>query len=197
MTTAEEEDTVAAELGRFYSENDFGPGGGQESSSVKIQLNRWCAIYIPNFSGRKKALLKHDIHHLVTGYSSGSIIGESEISAWEIASGCKTYRGAFLLNTSGAMFGILIDGKRIFKAFVKGRRSKSLYHNFISLEQAMDMRLADLKDILEMTRDENTPTVEDWLLFAGFCIFGLVYSLLLLPLVPFVIGYTVYIRIYG
>ena len=67
-------------LDQFYTDNNFGDDGGQASSSVKIEITPKFAFYFPNFDARRKAVLKHDIHHLLTGYET-SLSGESEISA--------------------------------------------------------------------------------------------------------------------
>ncbi len=192
----ETEGVVASALVAFYLENNLPLDGGKEASFVKIHVNRWLSIYIPNFPGRKRALLKHDIHHLVTGYSASSLSGESEISAWEIASGCKAYWGAFLINTCGALIGITIDVRKVFRAFVNGRGSKNLYHHVIAPEEALKMDIGELRLLLETDPEECRPVAADRLSFACFCVFGLVYSIFLAPAVPLIIAYTVYIRIF-
>jgi len=194
MICPEVERTVAATLREFYRDNNFPPDGGIDSSYAKIHLSRWLMVYIPNFRGRKRALLKHDIHHLVTGYSAGSLKGESEISAWEIASGCKGYWGAFLINTGGAMLGVMFNVRKVFRAFVKGRRSKNLYHAGVTTEEALKMKLRDLKALLATNHVDSKAVLSDFLCFVCFCLFGLVYSVLLTPAVPLIIAYSLYIR---
>ena len=73
-------------LPEFYKENNLGMEGGNNSASVRIEITKYFVLYFPNFSARKNAVLKHDIHHLITNYPS-TFRGETEISAWEIASG--------------------------------------------------------------------------------------------------------------
>jgi hypothetical protein len=97
--------TPAELLPAFYREYNLGMDGGATSSSVRIEITKNFALYIPNFTARRKAVLKHDIHHLVTGYPS-TFTGETEISAWEIGSGCKKYWAAWVLDMSGMMMGI-------------------------------------------------------------------------------------------
>src|SRR5260221_1496557 len=74
--------TVAELLPGFYKEYNLGMEGGKTSSSVRIEMTKKLVLYFPNFTARKKAVLKHDIHHLVTDYPS-TFKGETEISAWE------------------------------------------------------------------------------------------------------------------
>jgi hypothetical protein len=133
---------------------------------------------------------------LLTGYTT-TLSGESEISAWEIASGCKKYWAAFLIDTSGVMLGILINFFDTLKAFARGRRTKNLYDDSISTKEALDMKIEDLrkKFLLDKYSKDAIPNLFDFLLFSLFAVFGLVYSILALPLLPFVIIYSIYIEL--
>jgi hypothetical protein len=124
-------------------------------------------IYIPilNIPARKKALVFHDIHHIVTGYS-GDWEGEVSISAWEISSGCGKYWAAWGLDLGAMAIGIFIYPKSVFKAFLRGRRTKNLYHNTISHEAALGMRISELQDkLLLSSYVEATPTLQEKLAF--------------------------------
>lgn len=181
-------------LAKFYTDNHLDPDGGQSSSSVKIELTPRFHFYFPNFDARRKAVIKHDIHHLLTGYST-TLTGESEISAWEIASGCKSYWAAFFIDTSGVMLGIPINFWGTLKAFARGRRTKNLYDDHISTEEALDMKISDLRRQLDLETypRDTSPTFTDFVLFSGFALFGALYSLLSLVLLPIVALYTIYI----
>ena len=183
-------------LTKFYAENNLEPDGGEKSSSVKIDLAGGFHFYIPNFNARRKALLKHDVHHLLTEYST-SLSGESEISAWEIASGCKKYWAAFLIDTSGFMMGIPINLFGVLKAFARGRRTKNLYHNLFSNDKALGMTISELRNELCLDKHpkESKPTLTDFLFFSGFALFGLVYSIISLALLPLIILYSIYIEV--
>lgn len=183
-------------LTQFYIDNHLDPDGGNSLSSVKIELAPKFCFYFPNFDARRKAVIKHDIHHLLTGYKT-TLKEESEISAWEIASGCKKYWAAFLIDTSGMMIGIPINFWGTLKAFSRGRKTKNLYSDEISTEKAMDMKLGELKKqfhLDEFTKDTK-PTLTDFLLFSAFAFFGLVYSILSLAILPFIVVYSVYMAI--
>ena len=88
--TVSEEDKLRDLFPPFYKQYNLDDDGGLNDSKVKIEITKHFFLYIPNFSIRKKAILKHDIHHIITEYPS-NIKGETEIGAWEIASGCKKY----------------------------------------------------------------------------------------------------------
>ena len=62
-------------LEQFYKDNDLGADGGLNSARVKIKLFKNFHFYFPNFDARRKAVIKHDIPHLVTGYPASSIAG--------------------------------------------------------------------------------------------------------------------------
>jgi hypothetical protein len=181
-------------LSKFYSDNNLDPDGGQGSSSVKIELTPKFHFYFPNFDARRKAVILHDIHHLLTGYTT-TLAGESEISAWEIASGCKSYWAAFLIDTSGLMMDIPFNFMGVLKAFSRGRKTKNLYHNRFSEEQALDMKISELRKhfYLDEYEKDMKASFMDFILFSAFAFFGAIYSIISLVLLPFVILYSVYI----
>lgn len=181
-------------LHSFYMENDFGMDGGMSSSSVKILLTPKIHIYFPNFKARRKAVVKHDIHHLLTGYNT-DLKGESEISAWEIGSGCKKYWAAFLLDTSGLMLGLLINFKGVSQAFSRGRKTHSLYGDFHSDEKVMDMKISDLQEklLLNIIPKQVTPSLYDYFVLILFLVFGLFYTVVVLTFFPLLILYTFFV----
>lgn len=183
-------------LNRFYSDNNFGADGGESKSYVKIDFTPKIHMYFPNFDARRKAVLKHDIHHILTGYET-TLIGESEISAWEIGSGCKKYWAALMLDTSGLMMGILINFWRVLKAFARGRRTKNLYHELFSDEEALDMKISDLREKLDLEKypKDTKPTLADFFLFTTFAIVGEIYSIIVLLFFPLLILYSIYIEV--
>ena len=186
--------TLRELLPEFYKENNLGMEGGNNSASVRIEMTKNFVLYFPNFTARKKAVLKHDIHHLVTNYPS-TFTGETEISAWEIASGCKKYWTARVLDMSGMMMGILFNFWGVLKAFARGRRTKNLYYDIISTEQALDMELSGLKKVLWLDKYPKNikPSFIDCILFVVLALFGIIYSILSLVLLPFIIIYTIYV----
>ncbi|MEJ7673594.1 MAG: hypothetical protein WKF59_13045 [Chitinophagaceae bacterium] len=78
----------------------------------------------------------------------------------------------------------------------EGRRTKNLYSNDISNEQALDMTVNELQKLLLLDKyHKNTkPTFMDIILFAAWVLVGLVYSIFSFLLLPFIIVYTIYIK---
>ncbi len=190
-----EDNSPGAILKKFYNDNDLGSDGGLNSMSVKIKLFKNFCFYFPNFDARRRAVIKHDIHHLVTGYAASSISGESEISAWEIASGCKKYWPAFLIDTSGVMIGLPINFIGILKAFSRGRKTRNLYHDILSNEEALGMKISELQKLLYLDKQDINfkPSLADLILFSGFILYGVAYSIVSFVFLPFIILYSVYI----
>jgi ubiquinone biosynthesis protein Coq4 len=182
-------------LAKFYNDNNLGEDGGINNSSVRIDMSPHFHFYYPNFDARRKAVLKHDIHHLLTGYST-NIKGEYEISAWEIASGCKKYWAAFILDTSGLMLGIAFYFWGTLKAFSRGRRTKNLYDDRISDQQALNTNISDLRSqlLLDKFSKETKPTFVDFILFLMFALYGLLISIASIVLLPLIIIYTIYLN---
>lgn len=183
-------------LSKFYADNNLDQDGGQSSAHVKIELTPKFHFYFPNFNARRKAVIKHDIHHLLTGYET-TVSGESEISAWEIASGCKNYWAAFIIDTSGTLLGIPFNLKGVLKAFSRGRKTKNLYHDMFSEDQALDTTISELRKnlYLDIHTKDTKPTFIDLILFSIFIFFGTIYSIISLTLLPFIILYTIYIKL--
>jgi hypothetical protein len=183
-------------LSEFYATNHLDPDGGQSSSFVKIEVTPRFYFYIPNFNARRKAVIRHDVHHILTGYET-SINGESEISTWEIASGCKKYWAAFLIDISGAMLGIPFNFWGVLKAFSRGRKTKNLYHDLFTEEQFLDMKVSDLRAYLKLDfyLINTRPSFYDFILFCFFALAGCLYSLISLAFLPFVVLYTGYVML--
>ena len=187
--------TIRELLPGFYKEYNLGMDGGQSSSSVRIELTKNLTLYIPNFTARRKAVLKHDIHHIVTGYRS-TFKGESEIGAWEIGSGCRHYWAAWVLDASGFISGILFNLWGVLKAFARGRRTRNLYYDNIPDDKALEMKQSEIQKLLLLDKyPKNTsPSFIDILIFAVYALAGLIYSVLSMLLIPFILVYTVYVK---
>ena len=188
--------TVKKALLVLYSKHNIQPDGGINDSEVKIELFKGFSFYIPNFDARKKIVVKHDIHHLVTGYSA-FMKGETEISAWELSTGCSQNWVAFTINMYGMMSGVLFNPMGIWRAWLRGRRSRNLYHEKYDTAELMNQKVATLKTELGLT-DEDKPVHNiflGFLSFSGFLIFGTLFSLISVILVPFAIVYTLAISI--
>lgn len=185
-------------LRKFYDENRFGPDGGNSNPHVKIELARWLHIYVPNFDARRKVVQLHDIHHLLTGYTT-SLPDECAISAWEIGSGCKHYWVGYLFNTSAVMLGVLVNPLGIVRGFARGRRCRNLYYDLLPVETVLDMPVPELQQLLGLDRAgaKQRAGFPDVVLLLAFLAFGVVFSILIGLLMPLVLLYTLYVLAWG
>lgn len=81
---------------------------------------------IPNFPLRAEALVRHDIHHALTGYPT-DWRGEVEVNAWELGAGLGTQAWGWVIMLMGFFLGVVLSPGATLKAFARGRRSTNLY----------------------------------------------------------------------
>lgn len=111
---------------QYFHANGLGEDGGYSKRWVKLRIGP-LPIWFPNTAARRRAVWLHDLHHIVTDYDT-SWVGEAEIAAWELASGCRDYFAAWLLNAAAMAIGIMIAPRRVWRAFKRGRIGTNLYH---------------------------------------------------------------------
>ena len=63
---------------------------------------------------------------MLTGYKA-TPIGEGEIGAWEVATGCRKLWAGWVLNLFAMGFAMPFAPRRVYRAFVRGRHSRNLY----------------------------------------------------------------------
>jgi hypothetical protein len=192
------ENTSRQLLSSFYEKHDLEKDGGLGNSKVKIVMTKNFYLYLPNSDTRRKALLKHDIHHLITGYKS-DFAGEMEISSWEIASGCNGYIAAWILNLWGMLYGFWFNLPKVFKAFIRGKRSKNLYSNAFNDETALDIPIGQLRSILQIPLKEESfgPKFVEVLSFILWMFIASLFSIASILLVPLLLGYNLYLLFTG
>lgn len=111
---------------QYFRKNGLGDDGGYSKSWVKVQVGP-IPMWFPNTEARRRAVWLHDLHHILTGYGT-CWVGEAEIAAWELGSGCGDYYAAWLLNAAAVIIGVFIAPRRVWRAFTRGRHSISLYN---------------------------------------------------------------------
>lgn len=170
---------------RYFRDNGFGPDGGYTSPWVELRLGP-VPLPFPNTAARKKAVPLHDLHHIVTGYAT-DWRGEAEISAWEIGAGCGAMVVAWQLNLSMMLVGTAIAPRRTFRAFVRGRRSRSFYR--AAYEPLLASTVREAQALAEVPAAAPAPRISDAALFGASLLGGLVAfastAALFVPLAPF------------
>ena len=128
MEAYDENLTVKAALAQLFERFNF-PADSYTAKYFAVPVGKF-QINLPNIPSRVYVARFHDIHHVLTGYPA-TWKGEAEIGAWEIATGCRTYWIAWFLNAGAALLGLFIWPRAVWKAFKRGRRSRTnLYYDF-------------------------------------------------------------------
>lgn len=174
--------TLREARARYFQDNQFGAEGGYNDAWVDFKLGA-IPMPFPNTAGRVRAVRFHDLHHILTGYATDNR-GEFEISAWELGAGCRDMTAAWVLNLSGLASGVLLIPGRVFRAFVRGLGSRSLYGG--DLEALLDRKVGEVR--AEHVPEAQPPvSARAVALFAGSAAAGLlVGSVFLVAMVPMV-----------
>lgn len=179
--------TLEQARGEYFRFNGFGEDGGYSAKWVDFKLGP-IPFPFPNTPQRVDAVRYHDLHHVMTGYQT-DLLGEFEISAWELASGCADKTAAWVLNLGGYAAGMLVAPRRTLRAFIRGRHSRNLYRR--RLEDVLSRQVGDMRRELGL---EQTPRANAgdlaiagaaWIGGVGV---GLLIFAVVLPLAP--IGYV-------
>jgi hypothetical protein len=117
--------TLGDARARLFEHYGIAADGGYNDAWVHMKAGP-IPIAIPNTASRVRAVKLHDLHHVATEYPT-TWRGEAQIGAWELAGGCADHYAAWWLNLGGMMLGLFIAPKLTFRAFVRGRRSRTLY----------------------------------------------------------------------
>jgi hypothetical protein len=134
---------------KYFAQNEFGADGGYEDTWVKVEYG-WLRFYFPNTRARARVVRYHDLHHILTEYGT-TMPGETEISAWEIATGCTANYAAWILNLLGFGFGLVINRRGVYRAFLRGRYSSNLY-SYPFDEQLLSSKVGELRCLLGLDK---------------------------------------------
>jgi hypothetical protein len=158
--------TVEDALRQHYAASGLPADGGRFADTWTLKLEP-LSLRLRNFEWRQRALQRHDVHHLLTGYAC-TPIGEMEMAAWEFAAGPfpSVLSTAFCLPLVAV--GALIAPRRSFAAFARGRRSRTLY----ALPSSPD--LASLA--LSTLRSDVVPAEPYSITFTDLALYGLLVA---------------------
>lgn len=148
-------------LERHLAENGFSPDGGLNEKWVAVRFGP-LPLCFPNVAIRRRAVPAHDLNHVVSGYGHDDL-GEAEIGAWELGSGCKGYLAAWVLNWSALPLGWR-SPRRMLAAFARGRHTRNLYGT--DLNSVLDLPVGVVRSELGLDGDYRTRPSDIALLIA-------------------------------
>jgi hypothetical protein len=164
MISYADDSTVRDARAQYFAANDFSDAGYADDW-VTIKLGP-IPFTFPNTPTRKRAIPMHDLHHVATGYPT-TFTGEAEIGAWEIGGGCTNHWAAWVLNASTFGFGLVFAPRRVYRAFVRGRHSRPLYHSGWD-ETLLELSVGDLRRRLAVSPTPPRTTWRDRAAFLGW-----------------------------
>ena len=122
----------------------------------------------------------HDLHHVATGYGT-DWAGEGEISAWELSAGCGRFAFAWFINLQGMVMGWVVSPGRTWRAWVRGRHSRSLYAEGYS-DALLRETVGELRARLGLDAGAKQPTPGDRLSYAMWCGIAAAHAVVVLAL---------------
>jgi hypothetical protein len=187
MATYNPEMTLAEARALFFARSNFGVDGGYDARWVKIKAWR-IPLWFPNTKGRRRAVPFHDLHHILNEFDT-DMAGEFEIAAWEVASGIGRHYVGWLLDLLGFAVGLVCYPRRIWRAFIKGRRSLNLYPLEWD-ERILTRTVGEVRRELRLDRPPVRATFEDAASFLGWSLVAVVTYLLTVGLLvaPFALA---------
>jgi len=136
----------------YLRENGFTLAGYDEPRSKITILG--VSFWLPNPPSRRRAIMRHDLHHVVTGYGT-DMVGEAEISAWELRrglSGLGAYVSALVVGL--AALGLVIAPVRTVRAWrASAKRVPSLFAGHDDYDALLELDVAELRSRLGAPRD--------------------------------------------
>ncbi len=126
---------------RFLASNGFRVED-YSAPTYTIKFWRW-PVRFPNTKAHQWATPLHDLHHILTGYRT-DWIGEAEIGAWELRSGCKTFV-VYWLDAWGAAIGLFISPVRVWQAFLQAKGQRTLYRDPALCESVSQMTVGEVR----------------------------------------------------
>ena len=184
MSVYSPEMTLGEARALLFERGGFAPDGGYDDRWVKMKLGP-IPIGFPNVENRRRAVRFHDLHHVLTEYPT-TWRGETEIGAWEVATGLRRFWAGWLLDLLGFALGLLINPRGVYRAFLRGRRSANLY-GLEWDEGILAKRVGDVRSSLRLDRPIGEVTTADRVSFAAWsvasaAVYVLTGFVLLLPL---------------
>jgi hypothetical protein len=141
----------------YFDANGFSEAANA-ADWVKVKLGP-IPIVFPNTSSRKRAIKVHDLHHIATEYST-SLLGEAEIASFEIAGGMTDHWAGWLLNAGAVSYGVVFAPRRVYRAFMRGRNSRNLYHAPWD-DSLLELSVGELRQKIGIDREAAPPSWRD------------------------------------
>ena len=170
----------------FYRTHGFPNDGGITKDKWSPLGCRDLKVYLPNFEWRKKAIPFHDLHHIINQYAF-SPTGEFQVAAWEFAAGKYPNMFTTVFCLPLVSMGAVLIPKRQFLAFLRGRRSRTLYCNH-SYDEVLNRTVGSLRDEI-LPKEAYRADIGDYFEYTKLvAISAVVLSVPLIPVALILLG---------
>ncbi len=133
---------VSARIEKYLRDSGYSIDG-YKKARFHVSVGRF-VLNFPN-PGR---LPYHDLHHVVSGYGTG-LVGEAEVSAYELRCGSPTLLVLFLCLGSISI-GSLLSPIRVVRPWRNARGTRTLYDSPIVYKELKEMGICDLRASLNI-----------------------------------------------
>jgi hypothetical protein len=154
-------------LAHHYVAHGLPLDGGASNPWFNVRIGP-LTLRLPNPPARRRAVVMHDINHLITGYNTTFSEGEMAIAAFEVGAGCGRLAIVWFINLSMLALGLVVTPRAAFAAFVRGRRSASIYASDRDTTALTAMSVEHVRTILRVDSVEARATFADRALFAAW-----------------------------
>ena len=165
--------TLAEARSLFFARSGLGEDGGYNARWVRVETKP-VPVYFPNTACRVEAAKLHDLHHVAMEYET-DWAGEAEIAAWEIAGGCGRHGWAWLLNLGAFTVAMVLFPRRLYRAFIRGRRCANLYGKGFSESELATKSVGWLRERCGIRLDESKASASYKLAFVFWCLVAFAY----------------------
>ena len=178
-------------LAQHYVMHGLPPDGGASNPWFDVHIGTF-KIRLPNPPARRRAVLMHDINHIVTGYNTTFSEGEMSIAAFEVGAGCGRLAIVWFINLSLLALAVFVHPRVAFAGFVRGRRTASIYSSDRDATTLGAMSVEGVRALLRVDTTEAQPGFSDRVLFAVWAIIAIIVFLAPLAIVLAAVGALVH-----
>jgi hypothetical protein len=109
-----------------------------------IPYTRW-HYPVFNTAGRRWGVMRHDLHHVITGYAT-DWTGEAEIAGWECGAGLGRRPTVWFICVQMFLLGMLFAPRRTWRAFRRGRATRcSLLGEDLVYDEVLEMSVGEAR----------------------------------------------------
>jgi hypothetical protein len=161
--------TLDEALRRLYGAHGLPSDGGESSKWFHVRIGP-VSIPLPNPPARQRVLFIHDTNHVLTGYNARFSDGEMSIAAFEVGAGCGRAWVAWFFNLMLLALGAFVRPRAVLHAFVRGRRSESLYTRSETRAELRRMQVEELRALIRLDREAAFARPDDLLALGTFVV---------------------------